>query len=295
MTWPAAGAGAVTRLIKYTPASDRVCCTEVAAVEGGTELMSTISELYGSLRGRRVLVTGSSRGIGARIAEAFGEYGAVVGVHYNRSAEQAADVAWAVEENGGTAVVLQADLLQREARQSLVKKFVTAVGGIDVLVNNAGGLNRYASFMDLTEDDWDAAMDLHAKAPLQLSAAACRYMEAAGFGRIINISTTAIKYTGANSAHYTASKAAMETIASTIGKWGASRKILVNTIRCGVVETEMRHRIAGYSEEAYRSRVSLVPVGRPGTTDEVAALTTFLASDAGAFVTREIWTIAGGD
>jgi NAD(P)-dependent dehydrogenase (short-subunit alcohol dehydrogenase family) len=138
-------------------------------------------------------------------------------------------------------------------------------------------------------------MDLHAKAPLQLSAAACRHMEPAGFGRIINISTTAIKYTGVNSAHYTASKAAMETVASTIAKWGASRNILVNTIRCGVVETEMRHRIAGYTEEAYRSRVSLVPLRRPGSTDEVAALATFLASDAGAFVTREIWTVAGGD
>jgi len=257
--------------------------------------MSTVAELYDSLRGRRVLVTGSSRGIGARIAEAFGEYGAVVGVHYNRSAEQAAEVARAVERQGGTAVQLQADLRNRDARQSLVGKFVTATGGIDVLVNNAGGLDRYVSFMDLTEEDWDSAMELNAKVPFQLSVAACRHMAAAGFGRIINISTTAIKFTGENSAHYTASKAAMETMTATIAKWGTSRNILVNTIRCGVIDTGMRHQIAGYSEETFRARVKLVPLGRPGKVDEVAALATFLASDAAAFVTREVLTVAGGE
>lgn len=257
--------------------------------------MGTVAELYESLRGRRVLVTGASGGIGARIAEAFGEYGGVVGVHYNQGVQQAEDVAGAIERHGGTAVLLQAELRDRDARQSLVGKFVAAAGGIDVLVNNAGGLDRYASFLDLTEEDWDSAMDLNAKVPFQLSVDACRHMAAAGFGRIINISTTAIKFTGANSAHYTASKAAMETMSATIAKWGASRNILVNTIRCGVIETGMRHRIAGYSEDAYRARVKLVPLGRPGRVDDVAALTAFLASDAAAFVTREVWTVAGGE
>lgn len=257
--------------------------------------MSTIADYYGSLRGRRVLVTGASRGIGARIAEAFGYYGAVVGVHFNRSVEEAADVARAIERQGGTAVKLHADLHQPEARQSLVGEFVEAAGGIDVLVNNAGGLDRYVSFLNLSEEDWDAAMSLNAKVPFELSRDACRYMEPAGFGRIINISTTAIKFTGESSVHYTASKAAMETMAAAIAKWGASRNILVNTIRCGVIDTEMRHQIAGYSEDDFNARAGLVPVGRAGKSHEVAALATFLASDAAAFVTREIWSVAGGE
>lgn len=248
-----------------------------------------------SLAGRRVLVTGASRGIGAEIAVVMGSRGAVVGVHYNRSAAEAAAVARKIVDAGGAAHLLQGDLYSPDVGTALVDQFVEAAGGIDVLVNNAGGVERYVHFLEMTDKDWDRALSFNATAPMRLAVSAFRRMSAAGFGRIINIGTTAVKYNGPNSIHYVAAKAAMESVSSALAREGAAKNVTVNTVRCGLIDTGMRESISGYSDEAYQKRLALVPVGRAGLPSEVAALVAFLASDEAAFITREIWAVAGGD
>lgn len=247
------------------------------------------------LNGAGVLVTGASGGIGSAIALAFGQQGAIVGVHYNTKQKKAEALADNIERAGGRALLLQADLLDVSQRDCLVGDFFDKAGRLDVLVNNAGAASRYSPFSELEDQDWDHAFSLNAKAPFKLATEAARRMDQQGGGRIINISTTAVKYAGENSMHYTASKAALEMIGNTLAKWGALRNILVNTIRCGLIDSGMGDSLSGYSEEAYRKRLALIPVGRAGLPDEVAALALFLASADARFVTGEIWAVAGGD
>ena len=247
------------------------------------------------MNGTCVLVTGASGGIGSAIASAFGRQGAVVGVHYNTHLKNAEALADNIEQAGGRALLLKADLLDVFQRDSLVGNFVDNAGRLDILVNNAGAVTRYLPFSDLEDEDWDHAFSLNAKVPFKLATEAVRHMDQKGGGRIINISTTAVKYAGMNSMHYTASKAALEMIGNTLAKWGASRNILVNTIRCGLIDSGMSDSISGYSTEAYQKRLSLVPVGRAGLPEEVAALALFLASRDSRFVTGETWAVAGGD
>lgn len=247
------------------------------------------------MNGVGVLVTGASGGIGSAIASAFGQQRAIVGVHYNSSIKRAEALAEKIDRAGGKTVLLKADLLDVAQRDSLVANFIERAGRLDVLINNAGAVRRYLPFSDLQDDDWDHAFSINAKVPFKLATEAARHMEQHGGGRIINISTTAVKYAGVNSMHYTASKAALEMIGKTLAKWGASKNILVNTIRCGLIDSGMGASIAGYSKEAYQKRLSLVPVGRAGLPDEVAALALFLASQDACFITDQIWAVAGGD
>ncbi len=247
------------------------------------------------MNGAGILVTGASGGIGSAIASAFGQQGAVVGVHYNNNLKRAEILAEKINQAGGRALLLKADLLDVAQRDNLVVNFIDMAGRLDVLINNAGAVGRYLHFSDLGDEDWDHAFSINAKAPFKLASEAARHMEQHGGGRIINISTTAVKYAGPNSMHYTASKAALEMIGNTLAKWGASRNILVNTIRCGLIDSGMGDSVDGYSKDAYQKRLALVPVGRAGLPDEVAALALFLASQDARFVTNQIWAVAGGD
>ena len=248
------------------------------------------------LSGRRALVTGAGTGLGAAIAVALAAAGASVGIACRSSAAGANAVVERIRAAGGTAHLLLADLLDPASRDALVDSFVAAAGGIEILVNNAGGTDGYVDFRELGEESWDRTMDLNAKAPLWLSRAAWPHMERAGGGRIINIGTAAVRYGGnAKGAHYVASKAALEGLTTTLARAGLSSNILVNAIRCGMFDTEMYRHIEGYTEEQYRRRQSQIPLGRAGRPEEVAAMVVLLAGEGGGFITGQIITVAGGD
>jgi 3-oxoacyl-[acyl-carrier protein] reductase len=251
--------------------------------------------MFESVAKKRVLITGASSGIGAAIARCFAEHGARVGIHYSRSEAQASALAEEIRKDAAQVRVFQANLLEAAGRNSLVPAFVEAFGGIDVLVNNAGAISEYTHFSDLPLDEWDRAFELHVKAPFCLSRDAYSAMIAQRWGRLINISSVAIKFASAKSLHYSASKAALEAVTRGFARDGAQHNVLANVIRCGLIDTPMRTKLANYDEAAYENRRRLVPLGRAGLPVEVARLVLFLASSGGDFITGECMSVSGGD
>ncbi len=267
--------------------------------------------MFESIKGKRVLITGATGGMGSAMAELFAEYGATVGLHYHKNKEEAErllasilkktkNAYSALQSNSGPAgsgqaEIFQADLSEEKDRKELLISFEKKFGGIDVLINNAGAVYEYAHFSELKEESWEGTFDLNAKAPFYLSGGAFDSMKQSG-GRIINISSANVEYGGSpKSMHYVASKAALESITRGFAKIGAKDNILVNAIRCGVIDTPMRNRIPGYNEKDYQNRIAMIPLKRAGAPLDIARMALFLASEAGDFITGEIFTVAGGD
>lgn len=253
--------------------------------------------MFESLKGKKVLITGSSGGIGAAIALLFAQYGAEVGLHYCRNKKGAQNVAKKIIRQGlRTPRLFQGDLLLASTRNNLVKKFIKAYGGIDVLVNNAGAIYDYKHFSVLTEKSWDKTLALNAKAPFYLIRQAFEYMRNHAGGRIINISTAAVRYGGSPyNMHYCVSKAGLDILTKSFSRQGAKYGILVNSICCGLIDTPMQDKIPGYRKEKFLQRLSLVPLKRAGTPEDVAPMAVFLASEGADFITGEFFYVSGGD
>lgn len=249
--------------------------------------------MFESIRGKRVLITGSGSGIGACMAELFADYGAIIGVHYNRSEEGAKEVIARIQERGGSAITLRADLMDTGACTDLVPRFVEMAGGIEVLVNNAGAVHGHPHFLEMDRDSWDHTITLDLTAPFFLSQAAFRYMSEHGGGRIISISSIAAKYGGSvETTHYGAAKAGLEAVTRTLARAGARYGILVNAIQPGVIDTDFHRKIGRGS---LKERVKHIPLGRAGTPMDVARLCLFLASEGGDYITGQVYGVTGGD
>lgn len=249
--------------------------------------------MFEEIRNKRVLVTGASSGIGACTVELFASYGATVGIHYSTNIKDAEDLGDKISERFSSPVLIKADLLNPGEMDRAVQTFIDNTGGIDVLVNCAGSIIGTHHFLEMDGDSWDKTMNLNLKAPFFLAKSAFLYMMTNGGGRIIFISSIAAKYGGSvSSIHYGAAKAGIEAVTRTLAREGSQYNILVNAIEPGVIETEFHKKIGRTSLE---ERVKSIPLKRAGKPLDIARLCLFLASEAGDYITGQVYGVTGGD
>jgi len=248
--------------------------------------------MFKDMRGKKVLITGASGGIGASMALLFAEHGAVLGLHYNSGKEAAELLVGEVKKRSSQASLFQADLVV-ESGETMVDAFIDRFGGIDILINNAGAVFGFKDFLEMDDNSWEKTFKLNAQAPFFMARRAFAHMKKNDGGKIINISSVAAKYGGSErSLHYGAAKAALEAETIGLARAGAKYDILVNAIRGGFIDTPFHQKLGSKNIE---ERVQLIPLKRAGRPEDVASMALFLASEAGDFITGEIIAVAGGD
>ena len=238
------------------------------------------------LSGRNALVTGSTRGIGRAIAEAFAGSGARVAI-VGRDQQRADEAAAAV---GNNAKGFAADVSQTAEVTRLVEEVEKAFGSIDILVNNAG-ITRDNVVMRLKDDDWDAVQNANLRGAFAAIRAVSRGMMKKRSGRIINIASIVGLIGTKGQANYAASKAGLIALTKTVAKELGSRNILVNAVAPGFIQTEMTDAMTPEAREALGKQIALE---RLGTVNDVAAMVTFLASDLAAYITGQVFVVDGG-
>lgn len=243
-----------------------------------------------TLEGKVAIVTGASRGIGRAIAERLAAEGAAVVVNHRASAGQAAEVVAAIQSSGGRAFAVQADMALITEVRRLVHATVEKYGKLDILVNNAG-VGKRTLMADMTEKEFDWTLAVNARGPFFAIQAAVPRMNDGG--RIINISScgTHIAQVSGLLAVYQMSKGALEQLARCYMKELGARRITINSVLPGFVETELASDTPAAYKEALVQRTAL---GRLGTPGDIAEVVCFLASDAGRWVTGEAISVSGG-
>lgn len=243
------------------------------------------------LKDKCVLITGSSSGIGASIARAFGAYGARVAVHYNANSRGAADTVHAIRELGGEAISIRANLEVDGEQDELIEATWAAWDGIDILINNAGTVHK-SSILDCSVEDWDRTQNLNVRAPYQLSRhLAQRLISEKRAGCILhNSSIHGIRSAEFFSA-YAASKAALNSLTAVQALEWAPHNIRVNAVAPGVVPVERSETKLVESRDLW---LPSIPLGRFGNTDDIANLCLFLCSDAAEWITGQVFPCDGG-
>ena len=245
------------------------------------------------LQSRRVLVTGASTGIGAAVARAFGERGAHVVLHYNRSAEAARSVADVLVQAGGHADLVQGDLTRRGEAKRVVEAAATQLGGLDVLVNNAGSLVKRMPFTDIEDDLIDEVFDLNVRSVIAACQAAIPYLERQPGSSIINVGSIAGNDGGgAGSALYASSKAFIHNLTRHLARDLGAKGIRVNAVSPGVIDTPFHAATPPERMEAMRKSVVL---GRIGVPEECTGAFLFLASPKlSGYITGQNIHVNGG-
>lgn len=244
----------------------------------------------GDLEGKVALVTGGSRGIGRAVAVRLAREGASVGINYRSNEEAARETCELVQQAGSRAALIRGDVGVAAEASAAVASTVEALGGLHVVVNNAG-IAVDQLVMRLTEEDWDRTVDTDLKGAFLITKAAMRPLLKQRWGRIINISSVAGLAGNAGLSAYAAAKAGLIGFTRSVAKEVATRGITANVVAPGWIATEMTDR---YSEDTRARMVAQVPMGRLGTPDEVASVVRFLAGEDASYVTGQTLVVDGG-
>jgi len=241
-----------------------------------------------TLAGKRALVTGASRGIGAEIAKALAAEGADVAITYEKSAERAAEVVAAIKAKGRKAVAIKADSADVAAVQASVEKTVAELGGLDILVNNAGIL-RFSDLKDISLADIDALLDVNVRAPIVASKAALPHLGKGG--RIITIgSYFADRVPAPGLGVYAASKSALTAFTKALARELGPKEVTVNLVQPGSIDTDMNPS-HGPAADLLKQFMAL---GKYGTSDDIGNAVAFLASTKAKYITGSTLTVDGG-
>jgi len=244
------------------------------------------------LEGKVAVVTGASKGIGASIATALADEGASVVVNYSSSKQGADRVVAEIVGRGGKAIAVQGDVTKQAHIERLFSEAKHAFGRLDILVNNAG-VYEFAPLEEVTEGLFRKQFDLNVLGLLLTTKEAVKHMGPEG-GSIINIGSGASSMRPPNSTVYTASKAAVDAITGVLAKELGPRKIRVNSINPGMIETEGVHT-AGFVGSDFQKMVETQsPLGRMGQPDDISPTAVYLASSDSKYMTGETLLVAGG-
>ncbi len=245
---------------------------------------------------RAVVVTGGSRGIGRAICRTLARPGTHVFFNYytpgDRQEEEAAadETCKLIESAGGKATGIWANVADKDQVKDFFKQVMDACGRIDVLVNNAG-ITRDNLLVRMKESEWDDVLEVNLKGPFLCIQIAARVMMKQRSGRIVNIASIVGVVGNPGQANYVASKAGIIGLTKTAAREYASRGVTVNAVAPGFIETDMTAKLP---EKVKAAMLAQIPLGRPGTPDDVAAAVRFLASEDAAYITGQVIHVSGG-
>jgi 3-oxoacyl-[acyl-carrier protein] reductase len=243
------------------------------------------------LKGKVAVVTGASKGIGAAIAKALAAEGASVIVNYASSKEGAEKVVSGIIAAGGKAVAVGGDVSKAAEAQAMIAAAIKNYGRLDILVNNSG-VYEFAPLEAVTEDSFHRMFNINVLGLLLVTQAAVKHLGAGA--SIINIGSGASRITPPSSAVYTATKGALDAITGVLARELGPKKIRVNSINPGIVETEGTHTGGFIGSDFEKGIVAQTPLGRIGQPGDIAPVAVFLASDDSAWLTGEQLLASGG-
>lgn len=244
------------------------------------------------LTNKVAIVTGASKGIGASIAQHFAAAGAKVVVNYASSAAGAEKVVKTINDNGGTAIAVQGDVSKEADVARLFAETEKAFGGLDILVNNAG-IYQHAPIEQVSADSFHRQFNTNVLGSLFTIQASLKLFGDKG-GSIINISSEAGKMPMPSGSVYSATKAALDAVTISLSKEFSGRKIRINSILPGIVETEGTHTAGFIGSETESKLIATTPLGRSGQPEDIAKVAVFLASEDAGWITGEKISVSGG-
>lgn len=242
------------------------------------------------LTGKTAIVTGASRGIGAAIARRFAEEGANIVVNYSGSQDKAEAVVAEIEQAGGKAIAVKANVADANAVKVMADTAMKEFGSIDILVNNAG-ITRDNLMMRMKEDEWDDVINTNLKGVFLCTKAVTRQMMKQRAGRIVNIASIVGVMGNAGQANYVAAKAGVIGLTKTTARELASRGITANAVAPGFITTDMTEKLG---DDVQSSMLAQIPLARFGAPEDVANAALFLASDEASYVTGQTLHLDGG-
>jgi 3-oxoacyl-[acyl-carrier protein] reductase len=243
-----------------------------------------------NLKGKVALITGGSRGIGKSISKRLASQGATVVINYIQNETAAEDTKKEIEESGGQVFTSKFDVADFDAVHEEVDKIIEKLGGLHILINNAG-ITKDTLLMRMKEEDWDNVISINLKGVFNCTKAVTRNMFKQREGRIVNLTSVVGEMGNAGQTNYAASKAGIIGFTKACAREMASRGITVNAVSPGFIKTDITDEL---TEELKKDYISRIPLNRFGTPEDIAGAVAFLVSDDAAYITGEVFRVNGG-